>query len=97
MSKKSGIMSSCFSSMYKIFDINIHEMLSVEMVEPTPSHSPIILAVVPLNDNQVRPMVLYWNAKDENWIDDRGHARSFTLWTYISVGTKENEDGNTII
>ena len=98
MSKKSVVNPSCSSCiMYKIFDIHIHEMLSVEIIEPDPSHSPIILAIVPLEKNQVRPMVLYWNAKDENWIDERGHARSFTLWTYISVGTKEHEDGNTII
>ena len=83
--------------MYKIFEINIQEMLSVEMVEPTPDHSPIILAIVPIDDRQVRPMVLYWNARpgDNNWIDERGHARSFSLWTYISVGNKENDDGNT--
>lgn len=81
--------------MYKIFEINIAEMLSVEMVEPTPDHSPIVLAIVPLEKNQVRPMVLFWNEQNQNWIDDRGHARSFTLWVYISVNNKENEDGNT--
>ena len=94
MSKKSGIMSSCFSPMYKIFDINIHEMLSIEMVEPDSSHSPIILAIVPMEINQIRPMVLYWNDETQSWIDERGYARSFTLWTYISVEMRENEDGN---
>lgn len=73
--------------MYKIFDINIHEMLSMKMVEPTPDHSSIILAIVPLDEQKVRPMVLFWSG--EEWIDDRGNSRPFDLWTYISVGTKE--------
>lgn len=84
-----------FFCMYKIFDINIAEMLSVDMVEPSPDHSPILLAIVPLDDRQVRPMVLYWNERDGNWIDEQGHARTFILWVYISVTQKEHEDGNT--